>query len=88
MSAALLSLFDEFVAHASNEHKEWIERAVSLARAMVEEGEADIALENFCENLAEWQCPINQELFAKLQQQATALSVDAECVNALNKLLK
>ncbi len=88
MSTALLGLFNEFIAQAVGEHKEWISRAASLAQAMIEEGEADIALENFCENLAEWQCPISKELFAKLQQQASALGVEADAIKALSPLVK
>ena len=88
MSSALLSLLDAFVAQAAAEHKAWIGRAVSMARAMIEEGEADIALENFCENLLEWQCPISRDLYATLQQQANALGVEASVVAALNALVK
>ncbi len=88
MSAALTGLLNDFVASASGEHKEWIERAVSMAQAMIDEGEADIALENFCENLIEWQCPIKRELFAQLQQQAAALGVDATVLSGLQKQIK
>ncbi len=88
MTAALLTLFDQFVAQSSAEHKAWIERAVTMACAMIEEGEPDIALENFCENLIEWQCPLTASLFAALQQQASALGVDEAVVQSLKQYVR
>lgn len=88
MTAAVLNLFDQFIAQASAEHKEWIERAAAMARAMVEEGEPDIAVENFCENLIEWQCPLSRTLYDALEHQALALGVDRGVVSALQPLIK
>lgn len=88
MSQQLSELLNDFCNKAGAEHREWIERAATAAREMIEAGEPDIALENFCEYLIEWQCPLSQNQFDALGNIAQTLQIDAHVWQVLDKQIR